>query len=520
MIKLFFIAYSILALLSCTKRSSVSESVSLNDDEILNHPFYAYNLKGDGLTDDTEGLQKLLNDSSQVFLQAGTYIINKTINLKANTKLFGQKGTIIKGGNSMVGTLLNNGRYFYAENADHSLIRNITFSPSESPFHFQEWNNACVYIQNTQGFEVRQCQFDFNLPYGKLGMEAVWVSGTSSRNNVIRQNNINTLGVRYAENGADSTLVDSNTLIKSYGNALTATGNHPSDRIVGCKVLKNTISNAGRMGIEDWGNTLGTLIQDNHISETGSDPKQAEDGIALSAVGIITAVVKNTITASKLYAIEVRGNYGVVVSGNDISSNPNSTGIILNYTFAVPEANLPVSKIENNKISDSKIGIHIFGDYESNARIVKNQLTDNTVKGISVESGAENYLLELENNTYQFSVPNTEDRFAIFTYTKHAPGTVNQLLQLKGDTIRFSKSAAEGRGVDFGLVIRTDKAKIENLNVEANNNRNANGIPVNAITAFGAKPLNAIFNNNVVLGGNIDLQGFVNPVLNGNNFQE
>jgi hypothetical protein len=494
--------------------------VLLDDDEILNHPFYSYNLKGDGLTDDTEGLQKVLNDSSQVFLQAGTYIINKTINLKANTKLFGQKGTIIKGGNNMVGTLLENGRYFYAEKADHSLIRNVTFLQSESPFYFQEWNNACIYIQNTQDFEVRQCYFDFQLAYGKLGMEAVWISGTSSKNNVLRQNKINTLGIRYAENGADSTLVDSNTLIKSYGNALTASGNHPSDMIVGCKVSKNTISNPGRMGIEDWGNTLGTLIEDNQISETGSDPNQAEDGIALSAVGVSTLVLKNTITASKIYAIEVRGNYGVVVSGNDISLNPNSTGIILNYTFPIPAEHLPVTKIESNKISESKIGIHIFGDYESNASIVKNILTDNSVKGISVESGAENYLLELENNTYNFSVPNTEDRFAIFTYTKHAPGTVNQLLHVVGDTIRFAKSAAEGRGVDFGLVIRTDKAKIENLNIQANNNRNVNGIPVNAITAFGAKPLNAIFNNNVVLGGTVDLQGFLNPVLNGNNFEQ
>ena len=517
--KIFMLTAILVIYLSCTKTVLLSEANSNNgNDDNLSPAFSSYNLKGDGNSDDTDALQRLLNDSSNIYLKSGTYIINRTINIKANTRLFGQQGTVIKAGKNMSGTLLVNGRYIFAEKSDYSVIQNITFSQSEAPFVLSEWNNSCVYLLNTKNFKIEKCLFDFHLDYKPLGMEAVWISGSGSKNNNILNNDVRTLGIRYAENGADSTKVEANILNNAYSNALSATGNNETDKIVGCSVLNNQVFNAGRMGIEDWGNTDGSLIQGNNISGTGNDPKQAADGIALSAVGIRTSVIKNTIANGQVYGIEVRGNYGAVVSGNDISSKANATGIILNYTFPAPAENLKSCVVSANKITGGKLGLHIFGDYESNARIISNVFINILVKGISIESGAKNYLIEIGRNRFNFSTPNTEDRSAIFSYTKYPPSTASQVITMMADTINFTPPSASGKGVDFGIIVRTDNAKIEKLEFQANGNKNANGVPVNAITALGAKPVNVIMTDNTVLGGFVDLNGFVFPKLNGNKF--
>lgn len=351
-------------------------------------------------------------------------------------------------------------------------------------------------------------------------MEAVWVSGSGSSANSIINNKINTLGIKYAENGADGTIVDSNLLTNAYSNALTANGNNTTDYSIGCQVLNNTISNAGRMGIEDWGNTDGSLIQGNKLSGTGKDPNQAVDGIAISAVGTNVKVISNTISDSKEYAIEVRGNYGVTVSNNILANNPLSTGIILNYTFTVPVKATAgaVATITGNKIGVSAIGIHVFGDYQANALIQNNVFTNTISKGISIESGAATYTLNVKNNKFNFNVPAAAERYGVFSYTKYNPGTANQIINLVADTLLYSTSASGGAGVDLGLVIRTDKATISNLQVQGSNNKSSAKVAINAITAFGAKPIGVKFTNNKIIGAIVDLTGFANYVSTGNNF--
>jgi hypothetical protein len=49
----------------------------------------AYGAKGDGKTDDTEAIQNAIDHSGKVFLPKGTYLISRTLALKADTKLFG-----------------------------------------------------------------------------------------------------------------------------------------------------------------------------------------------------------------------------------------------------------------------------------------------------------------------------------------------------------------------------------------------------------------------------------------------
>ncbi|MBI2471498.1 MAG: hypothetical protein HYV59_09695 [Planctomycetes bacterium] len=48
-----------------------------------------YNAKGDGYSDDTQAIQKAIDENERVFLPKGFYRVKKTINLKPNTKLIG-----------------------------------------------------------------------------------------------------------------------------------------------------------------------------------------------------------------------------------------------------------------------------------------------------------------------------------------------------------------------------------------------------------------------------------------------
>ncbi|MGQ8336615.1 glycosyl hydrolase family 28-related protein [Sunxiuqinia sp. A32] len=48
-----------------------------------------YNAKGDGVTDDTQAIQRAINENEIVFVPSGLYRVTKTIDLKSNSKLIG-----------------------------------------------------------------------------------------------------------------------------------------------------------------------------------------------------------------------------------------------------------------------------------------------------------------------------------------------------------------------------------------------------------------------------------------------
>lgn len=517
----FFVSFSLTA---CSKISTNAEIQGISEPAvvaaIVNQEYQTYGLVGDGVTDNTAALQKLIDNSSAIYLKAGTYVINQTINLKAGIKIYGQTNTVIKAGNNMSGSLLTNGRYFFGDAADLAVLSQVTLSQSDKAYSLSNWNNACIYLLNCKNVLIEKNTFNFHLAYATVGIEAVWVSGTASLNNRIYNNKVSTLGIKYAENGAVGTIVENNVLSNSYSNALTANGNHVSAYSSDCQILNNSITNAGRMGIEDWGNIDGTLIKGNRITGTGKDPKQALDGIALSAVGTNVKIINNTITDSRLYAIEVRGNYGVTVTNNILSNNQLSTAVILNYTFPIPAkvSSGNIANVTGNKISNSNIGVHIFGDYQAYSLIEANRFTNIITKAISIESGAATYRLDIKNNKFDFTIKAVKDRYCVFSYTKYNPGTANQVINLVADTLSYATTATGGVGVDFGIVLRTDKAILNNLIIIGNNNKSSGGIGINAITAFGAKPVGVTLKNNKVTGALVDLTGFQNKIASGNNF--
>jgi parallel beta-helix repeat protein len=472
---------------------------------------------GNGVTDDSNALQAALNAESAVVLVPGTYIINKTINLKAGTKIYGAPGAIIKAGNSMKGTLQTLGRYLYLNNADNCLINNVKFQHSAQSFKFGKWANACIYLENSAHTKITYNNFDFNLPYSNTGFVGVWVGGSATTNTLIKGNRLISAGIEYAENGASGTVVDGNHITNSPADALVAHGN-TAQFCTNNVITNNIIENAGYMGIEDWGNVDGSIIRNNKITGTGKNPANT-DGIGISAVGVNTRVVSNTIADAQFYYIEVGGSHNCLIDSNIINDTKRTaTGIFINFTAVQPAGSkLEVSKIVSNTINNCYTGIAVFGNYAPNVDIRSNTIVNPVFEGINVDSASPSLSTNITDNDIQFSIPNKKARKAIELYSSLAHGSGNQNVNLSNNTIIFATTAGGGPGIDFGIEIGIDHTVLNGNKINGNNIKSAKSA-VYAITSNGAATRDVSFINNVVNGATADLNNFIIKSQSGNNF--
>ena len=101
-----------------------------------------FGAKGDGTTDDSAAIQAALDLKGHVYIPAGTYLINTTLRIKSNTKLYGDgvEATILKegGAGTTLGTMstsiLINQAYYDSDAAgnDSMHVENIAFHGQRS----------------------------------------------------------------------------------------------------------------------------------------------------------------------------------------------------------------------------------------------------------------------------------------------------------------------------------------------------------------------------------------------------
>lgn len=478
-----------------------------------------YGAVGDGIQDDAGSIQAALNSESVVFLPKGTYLINNTLNMRPGVKLYGTGGAIIKSGNSMQGTLLSMGRYIHVSNADNSLITNIRFQQSAQGFSLGQWANACIYIINCKGTTISYNNFDFNQPYSKTGLEGIWVSGELSENTLIKANRLTSVGIEYAENGANSTTADANYITHAANDGLSAHGNS-ANWCTKHIVRNNIVENSGLMGIEDWGKVDGTIISNNTINGVGKDPAQALNGIGISAVGSNTRVVNNKLTDAPVYYIESGGTN--IIDSNIINdTRGKAIGIMSNFT-ALQSATIVsrwqsnVMQITGNVITGCDRSIVVFGNYSPNVNIVSNTITNPGLVGINVDSASPLYTINVTDNKISFNTPNTHARKAFESYTslKH---TGIQNINLNSNIITYELTAGGGSGLEYGFEIGTDNAVL-NANQVFGNDIQANNGAVYAISG-NTNPAYAItLTNNTVSGATVNLKDFTIKTKSGNNF--
>lgn len=475
-----------------------------------------FGAKGDGVSDDTEILQSIINSNEELVFDGGVYIINKTLTLKSGTKLTGLNGAIIKSGSNITGTLSTFARFLNISNVKDCTVSGLKFQSSNNNFKLSAWYDACLFVSNSTNNLIENNNFDFKLPFSLNGFEAVWVTGTETNNTIIRNNKIYTLGIKYAENGASGTIVESNYLFGAHSNALTSNGNS-TKMITGCKLLNNSIENTGRMAIEDWGAVDGTVISGNIIVGTGKGADQAHDGLGISAVGTNSLVIKNKITDAKFFYIEIGGNHNCIVENNEIFDNEYiATGIIFNYTDKMP-ANLTSSlaQAKNNVINGCQRGIYVFGVNYSNCLISGNTLKNQSLRGVSIESDSKSYDIQILSNTFNVTLPNSKIRTAINSYNTLPVGSANQNLTVSKNIVNYATSAAGGVDKEYSFLLATDNVKVLDNEVFGNSIK-AGGSNVFAISSNGAKSTNVTIGNNKIRGAILDLNNFSNPNLYNN----
>ncbi|GAB2979793.1 hypothetical protein GCM10027049_13920 [Mucilaginibacter puniceus] len=519
-----FICLALLtALVACSKFSSDS-SDSLSSTTILEKansqseisiadtvvPADAANAKkfgvvGDGVTDDTEKLQNLINTQTKILLPAGTYIINKVLNLRSNVKIYGATGATIMAGNKMSGALLTNGHFFYLDKADNCLIFNLIFKKSSQSFTLKEWSNACIFASNSKGTNVLSNTFNFNLNYGKQGLEAVWFTGSETTNTVIKGNKLYTVGIEYAEAGASRSLVQNNYIKNAHGIAINAHGNNTSvcaDNIVS----DNVIEYPGNMGIEDWGNTSGTIIKNNIISHTGQDPLRRDDAMGISAVGSRPQILNNQITDAWMYYIEIGGNSNKTVDGNIINDTRGlATGIIINYTdtSSINQANTNNKvTITNNQIFNCELGVNYYGSNNINTLLQSNTFKNPKVSAVKFDSDAAIIDADVSNNNVSITDPTTKTRSIFVAYTRKAPNAVKHSISFTNNNIVYEATARGSTAEEYAFYLATNNTSIKNNIIQS---------AVTSLYAVGNSSnnkLNLYFTNNKFSGVKNDLSLF------------
>ena len=133
-----------------------------------------YGAKGDGVTDDSAAIQSVLDLKGIVYIPSGTYLINTTLKIKSNTKLYGDgiEATILKEGGAgttlatMATSILVNQAY-----SDNDAAGNDSMHVENIAFHGQRTTPIAdgsvgtnkgiggVYFKYASRSRIRDCYF-------------------------------------------------------------------------------------------------------------------------------------------------------------------------------------------------------------------------------------------------------------------------------------------------------------------------------------------------------------------------
>ena len=158
-----------------------------------------FGAKGDGITDDSAAIQAALDLQGRVYIPAGTYLVNTTLRIKSNTKLYGDgiEATILKEGGDgttlpgMNTSILENQAYVDTDpdGNDSMHVENIAFhgqrsvAVADGSATSSNKGIGGVYFQYASRSRIRDCYF-------KDGWSGFVITGTRTGFNSQSQNSI------------------------------------------------------------------------------------------------------------------------------------------------------------------------------------------------------------------------------------------------------------------------------------------------------------------------------------------
>lgn len=448
-------------------------------------PEGAFLFKGDPNTDVTAQLQEFLNKYKNVYID-NEYLISTSLTISSDGSLIGINNASLTASTNTTGLLSSRGTYINLDNKHHVKVSGIKLKQNKNLNDEASWGKTVILINNSSNCLIAKNIFDFSFAYSK-GIEAVWITGPSSSNNVISENYIKSLGITYCENGASNNAVEKNQLINSHSNALGGIGNG-SKPCTNNKVLNNYIENAGRMGIEDQQNTSGTIIKGNNIQGTGALPGiKTGVGMGISAVAKNTIVVGNKITNAKDYYIEVAGKSNISISDNEIYDTGKEKGIFIN--FVGKSVTNQTTSIKGNKLVGCLKAIETFGDRTTQSITIEgNHIIDPIITGIDINIGRSvKSSISILENIIIYNTKTNEARYGMVTYTTVASGSQKIDVIVDKNIISYLPSAVGGKGYDIGMIIQFDNAVISNNTINGYSGGLNYGISNNGSITKGVK---------------------------------
>jgi hypothetical protein len=507
---LWFTLFATLATASCKKELSPTPILSsLTADSVVTSSSsmsvgLAYPFKATPGTDVTLALQKALNTYTAVSID-NSYVISNSIQIPTKGSLIGLGNAVLKAASVRSGLLKSRGIYINLTDKSYVTLSKVKFKPAENMTDMSAYANAVILLQNSKFCTVDNNTFDFSFSYSK-GMDAVWITGSQSTNNLVSNNFVQSLGITYCENGASYNIVRNNQLIKSHANALGGIGNGTL-AATGNQVLNNYIENAGRMGIEDQQNAIGTIIKGNKINGTGKMAGiKGGMGMGISAVAKKTKVQNNSITDATDYYIEVAGRRSITVLDNTLSDNGANKGIFVNF-LASPDSDLAqMTTIQGNIITGCLKAIETFGNATKQyVYIYANKIIDPVTHGVNLDLGnSTNAAITVVANTIAFNKKSDFTRYAIATFTRNPSGLQNNVVIIDKNTVSYVGAAAKGLGYDNALVVTLD-----NVQVKFNTINGYSGGRNTGVTSNGAKTKGVKFTGNIIKSAIWNIKNFL-----------
>lgn len=391
--------------------------------------------KGDGVTDDTEALQKAINISSKVVIPKGVFVVSKSLSLKDNAVIYGigEDSVIKKSGDENV---------YFNLFTDMQLTKKYTFSTLTFDGNCNNFKHMYSYTTDFGGYKqletanewnlftssadilvIENCKFnnihgnvisnasnniivnncDFNNIEGASavrlwGGQNLWVINS-------RFNNINVFPDTLYINGAETTFEDavSNKYSMQYGDAVAAFCRYSF-------IHNNLFKNISRMAFTHDMNVALNITGDNCSICTDNiiihDNKKLKNSNPQSSIWIEQA--KNTI---------VKGNKIYYKTRN--TNEQISTAIIVTHTMADS-----VNIITDNIIRCDEFNHHLdMGIRTGYAEKGKTNVCNNIIKGkagygISIYGHSEkakraNSVIVNNNNIYLTTIDGNTSRACI-----------------------------------------------------------------------------------------------------------
>ena len=346
-------------------------------------------------------------------------------------------GAGIRAGASRAGQLASQDDLINCQNKSDVTMKNGRFLQPASEYGGAS-ERSVILLRDGARNVVTRCQFTD----ATGGDVAVRVRGANAVDCEVSYNTVTGYGIVYSQDGSDRTRCFYNVVDEAPSNGLTGSGNGTLDVTYNddCRVIGNTVTNAGRMGIEDWRQTRRTIISQNFVYNPG---QAGGISMGISAVGSDMLIEGNTVIDPGGFGIEL-GSSGSRCLGNLVEYT--TAGVSGDDGIKVDDSGVNGEYgciIKGNLIRGAYRAIHTFFTFGA-VLINGNHIDDWAFRGIE-HQGAGN--VSLVGNIFRQSSPNNSG----VTRMGINMGTGSPALAVVGNTVMFTPEADGGSHQDIML---------------------------------------------------------------------